>query len=428
MTATLHRECSEIWKDVDADKSVSSVIITGSDKAFSAGGDLAHERRVCDDYELRMQAMKESRNLVFNMIDCSKPIVSAVRGWAVGAGIACALLADISIAAKDAKFSDGHAKIGIASGDHATILWPLLCGMARAKYYLLLSEPFSGAQAAEMGLVSLAVEDAELDAKALEIAIAPGRTRARGSALDQADAQSLAAAGGADLRCLARARIHRHGGARGPRGHRRLPAEARAQLLARHTGLIRGRRRACAVVTALQTMADLVDRNARLHAADLHLIFGAHRSSFATFARRARQLASALYAIGLRHQDRVSILAMNCPEYLDVYGACEVAPFIVNPVNYRLAPPEMAWIVRDAAPKVLIIEQQYAPIIDGLREEMPSVEHYIVIGGDVPPWASGFEAVLDVRLGRRRAAAAAAGRCARDHVHQRHDRAARRAR
>jgi len=171
MTATLHRECSEIWRDVEADASVSSVIITGSDRAFSAGGDLAHERKVCDDYELRMQAMKEARNLVLNMIDCSKPIVSAVRGWAVGAGIACALLADVSIVAKDAKFSDGHAKIGIASGDHAAILWPLLCGMARAKYYLLLSEPFSGEQAAAMGLVSMAVEEAELDARALEIAV-----------------------------------------------------------------------------------------------------------------------------------------------------------------------------------------------------------------------------------------------------------------
>jgi enoyl-CoA hydratase/carnithine racemase len=182
MTATLHRECSEIWKDVDADPSVSAAIICGSDKAFSAGGDLAHERKVCDDYELRMLAMKESRNLVYNMIDCSKPIVSAVRGWAVGAGIALALLADISIAAKDAKFSDGHAKIGVAAGDHATILWPLLCGMARAKYYLLLSEPFSGEEAAAMGLVSLAVDAQALDAKAVEIASrlaeqAPAATR-----------------------------------------------------------------------------------------------------------------------------------------------------------------------------------------------------------------------------------------------------------
>jgi enoyl-CoA hydratase len=116
------------------------------------------------------------------MIACSKPIVSAVRGWAVGAGIACALLADISIAAKDAQFSDGHAKIGVAAGDHATILWPLLCGMARAKYFLLLSENFSGQQAADMGIVSLAVESAEVEAKAVEVAVrlanlAPAATR-----------------------------------------------------------------------------------------------------------------------------------------------------------------------------------------------------------------------------------------------------------
>ena len=182
MTATLHRECSEVWKDVDSDPTVFAAIIRGSDKAFSAGGDLVHERKVCDDYELRMTAMKEARDLVYNMINCSKPIVSAVRGWAVGAGIALALLADISIAAKDAKFSDGHAKIGVASGDHATILWPLLCGMARAKYYLLLSEPFSGQEAADMGIVSLAVDADALETKAVEIASrladqAPAATR-----------------------------------------------------------------------------------------------------------------------------------------------------------------------------------------------------------------------------------------------------------
>ena len=68
----------------------------------------------------------------------------------------------------------------------------------------------------------------------------------------------------------------------------------------------------------------------------------------------------------------------------------------------------MAWIVRDAAPKALILEQQYVPIIERLRAEMPSVEHYIVIGGEVPQWASGLEAVLSFGLCRRRAVAAAA--------------------
>jgi enoyl-CoA hydratase len=170
MTERLHRELSEVWKDVDTDASVSAVIITGSKDSFSAGGDLEHERKLCDDYELRMQSMKETRDLVYNMINCSKPIVSAARGWAVGAGLAAVILADVSIVARNAKFSDGHARIGVAAGDHATIVWPLLCGMAKAKYYLFTAENFSGEEAERMGLVSLAVDDAELDEKAVQVA------------------------------------------------------------------------------------------------------------------------------------------------------------------------------------------------------------------------------------------------------------------
>ncbi|MGO8856870.1 MAG: long-chain-fatty-acid--CoA ligase [Steroidobacteraceae bacterium] len=142
--------------------------------------------------------------------------------------------------------------------------------------------------------------------------------------------------------------------------------------------------------SALQSMADLVDRNARLHAGECYLVFGDHRATFGRFAERARRLASSLHALGMRRQDRFSILAMNCPEYLDAYGAAEVSPYIINPVNFRLAPPETAWIVRDAAPRVLILEQQYVGVIDRLRGELPSVEHYVVIGFDVPSWATPF--------------------------------------
>ena len=134
MDAILHREVSEIWRDVDEDDTVSAAIITGDGNNFSAGGDLNHERKVCDDYDLRMQTMTEARNLVYGMLNCRKPIVSAARGWAVGAGLACLILADVSIASKTAKFSDGHLKIGVAAGDHATIIWPILCGVAKAKY------------------------------------------------------------------------------------------------------------------------------------------------------------------------------------------------------------------------------------------------------------------------------------------------------
>jgi enoyl-CoA hydratase len=97
-------------------------------------------------------------------------VVSAIRGPAVGAGLVCGLLADISIATPQARIIDGHTRLGVAAGDHAAIIWPLLCGMARAKYYLLLCETLTGAEAERIGVISLLAEDAELDAKAVEIA------------------------------------------------------------------------------------------------------------------------------------------------------------------------------------------------------------------------------------------------------------------
>jgi len=170
MEAELHREVSEVWADVDADPTVSAVIITGDGKTFSAGGDLNHERKVCDDYALRMQTLKEARNLVLGMVNCTKPIVSAARGWAVGAGLALLIMADVSIASEDAKFSDGHLKIGVAAGDHATIIWPLLCGMAKAKYYLLTADTITGAEAERMNLISMALPDDQVEARAIEVA------------------------------------------------------------------------------------------------------------------------------------------------------------------------------------------------------------------------------------------------------------------
>lgn len=170
MDAQMHREVSEIWADVDVDETVSAVIITGEGKTFSAGGDLNHERAVCDNYALRMRAMSESRRLVTGMLECRKPIVAAARGWGVGAGLACLLLADVSIASRDARFSDGHLKIGVAAGDHAAIVWPILCGMAKAKYYLMTAETFTGEEAERMNLISLAVPDEEVEERAVNIA------------------------------------------------------------------------------------------------------------------------------------------------------------------------------------------------------------------------------------------------------------------
>jgi enoyl-CoA hydratase len=123
------------------------------------------------DFAVRARVWREARDLVYNMINCSKIIVSAVHGPAVGAGLVAALLADISIAAKNARLIDGHTRLGVAAGDHAAIVWPLLCGMAKAKYHLLLCEPVSGEEAERIGLVSRCVDDAELHEVALEVAV-----------------------------------------------------------------------------------------------------------------------------------------------------------------------------------------------------------------------------------------------------------------
>ncbi len=168
--AAMHAELAEIWRDVDADPTVNAAIITGAGQVFSAGGDFAMIETITSDFEARARTWKEARDIVFNIINCNKPVVSAMRGVAVGAGLVCGLLADVSIATKDCRIIDGHTRLGVAAGDHAAIIWPLLCGMAKAKYYLLLCDTLLGDEAERIGLVSLAVDDADLDAKAVELA------------------------------------------------------------------------------------------------------------------------------------------------------------------------------------------------------------------------------------------------------------------
>lgn len=165
-----HIELVNIWRDIEDDDEISAVILTGGKKAFSAGGDFAIVERAMGDFHFRNQIWKETRNLVYNLLNCSKPIISAMRGPAVGAGLVCGLLADVSIASKNARLIDGHTRLGVAAGDHSVVIWPLLCGMAKSKYYLLTCDAVSGEEAERIGLISMTVDDAELDDKALEVA------------------------------------------------------------------------------------------------------------------------------------------------------------------------------------------------------------------------------------------------------------------
>lgn len=168
--AVMHQELVQIWRDIDADTSINAVIITGAGKVFSAGGDFEMVEAIATDFETRARGWKEARDIVHAIIDCNKPVVSAMRGVAVGAGLVCGILADVSIATRDCRIVDGHTRLGVAAGDHAAIIWPLLCGMAKAKYYLMTCDQLLGAEAERIGLISMAVEDTELDDKALAVA------------------------------------------------------------------------------------------------------------------------------------------------------------------------------------------------------------------------------------------------------------------
>ena len=172
----LHRELTTIWRDLAADPDVRVVVVTGAgDQAFSAGGDLADiEARAAlpaqERFESVMKVMKEAEAIVYEMMNCEKIIISAINGVAVGAGLTVALMADISIMAEEARLTDGHARLGVAAGDHAAIIWPLLCGMAKAKYYLLTCDFIDGREAERIGLVSKAVSRSQLQAEAQRIA------------------------------------------------------------------------------------------------------------------------------------------------------------------------------------------------------------------------------------------------------------------
>ncbi len=168
--AGMHAELATIFADVHASPEVRAVVVTGEGTAFSAGGDLDWIARQVGNHELVMQVMREAGDIVRTMIECDTPIISAINGVAVGAGLAVALMADISIIDQDCKLTDGHLRLGVAAGDHAVAIWPLLCGLAKAKYYLLTSDFIDGREAERIGLVSKALPADEVLPAALAIA------------------------------------------------------------------------------------------------------------------------------------------------------------------------------------------------------------------------------------------------------------------
>lgn len=164
----LHHELMTLPRDCNDDPSVRVLVLTGTGRAFSAGGDVSAGAAPMGSRGV--PALEESRRIVDHFLECQKPVVSAVNGHAIGLGANVALLADVVLAAESAVFADTHVTMGIGAGDGAQLIWPLLMGVNRAKYYLMTGEHIAAPEAERLGLVNFVVPDDELLDRALALA------------------------------------------------------------------------------------------------------------------------------------------------------------------------------------------------------------------------------------------------------------------
>lgn len=171
----LHHEFAEVWLTIKDDPLVRVAVITGAGRAFSVGGDLKEGAETIGKIDQVIATGEEALRIVYNMIHLDKPIISAINGPAAGAGLAVALTADISIIAEDARVTDAHMNIGVASGDHAAMIWPLYCGLPKAKLYLLTADVINGRESERIGLVSMCKPRDEVLSSALDLAARLGQ-------------------------------------------------------------------------------------------------------------------------------------------------------------------------------------------------------------------------------------------------------------
>jgi len=174
----LHHELEQVWVDLRADQDVNAIVLTGSGRAFCAGGDVkGMAEGSLSGGPARGKgrghgpiAASNGRRLVENMLDVEQPIIGAINGDAIGLGATLALLCDITVVSEKARFADTHVKVGIVAGDGGAVIWPLLIGPHRAKEFLMRGNFITGAEAGRIGMVNYAVAPEEVMPKARELA------------------------------------------------------------------------------------------------------------------------------------------------------------------------------------------------------------------------------------------------------------------
>lgn len=165
-----HTEMARIWPVISGDPDVRAVVFRGHAGVLAGGGTPEMIMSTTADWANVVEKHQEARDIVTGVIECTKPVITAIEGSAVGGALAAAMVSDITIAGENAKIIDPHTLVGLVAGDGAAIIWPLLCGMARTKLALMTGRRIKGKEAAEIGLVSMAVHDDEVVKIAMEVA------------------------------------------------------------------------------------------------------------------------------------------------------------------------------------------------------------------------------------------------------------------
>jgi len=164
----LHTELEDIFGDVARDDDVNVVVLTGAGKkAFSAGGDV----KGMEQREFVPQTtLQNGKRLIHNILEVEQPIIAAVNGHAIGLGATLALFCDVIIASENAKIGDPHVSVGLVAGDGGAVIWPLLCGLAKAKEYLMTGDLMTAAEGERIGLINHVVPQPQVMPKAMELA------------------------------------------------------------------------------------------------------------------------------------------------------------------------------------------------------------------------------------------------------------------
>jgi enoyl-CoA hydratase len=157
ITHVMHDEIVDALRTLDADDESKVIVITGAGRGFCAGGDMSGMpgAGAPDEYWTRENAriFQHERRLIEAFLWAEKPVIAMVNGPASGLGATLALFCDIVVASDQAFMNDSHVQVGLVAGDGASVIWPLLMGLSRAKEYLFTGERITAEEAHRLGLV-----------------------------------------------------------------------------------------------------------------------------------------------------------------------------------------------------------------------------------------------------------------------------------